>query len=129
MDGVMLDLGFDMNILTKKSWEVMGKPKLVLSPIQLRLANQYKIYLIGWLEKVEVNIEGVKTKANFEVIEIMDESDPYPTLLGIYWAFDNNVVLNLKKRKMSFEIDTVVMVTPLDPYEGDNYNELVDEDA
>jgi hypothetical protein len=30
-----------------------------------------------------VNIEGVKTKEDFEVIEIMDESDPYPTLLGI----------------------------------------------
>jgi hypothetical protein len=68
---------------------------------------------------VEVNIEGVKTKVDFEVIEIMDESDPYPALLGIDWAFDNNVVLNLKKRQMSFEIDTLCMVTPLDPYEGD----------
>jgi hypothetical protein len=35
MDGVMLDLGSDVNILPKKSWEVMGKPKLVWSPIQL----------------------------------------------------------------------------------------------
>jgi hypothetical protein len=34
-----------------------------------------------------VNIEGVKMKAYFEVIEIMDDSDPYPTLLGIDWAF------------------------------------------
>jgi hypothetical protein len=33
MEGVMLDTGFDMNILLKKSWEVMGKPKLVWSPI------------------------------------------------------------------------------------------------
>jgi hypothetical protein len=47
MDGVMLDLGSDVNILPKKSWEVMGKPKLVWSPIQLRLSNQYKIYPIG----------------------------------------------------------------------------------
>jgi hypothetical protein len=62
------------------------------------LANQYKIYPIGHLEQVEVNIEGVKTKVDFEVIDIMDESDPYPALLGIDWAFDNNVVLNLKKR-------------------------------
>jgi hypothetical protein len=35
MDGVMLDLGSDVNIFPKKSWEVMGKPKLVWSPIQL----------------------------------------------------------------------------------------------
>jgi hypothetical protein len=35
MDGVMLDLGSDVNILPKKSWELMGKPNLVWSPIQL----------------------------------------------------------------------------------------------
>jgi len=28
----------------------------------------------------------------------MDKFDPYPPLLGIDWAFDNNAVLNLKKR-------------------------------
>jgi hypothetical protein len=76
-----------------------------------------------------VNIEGVKTKVDFEVIEIMDEFDPYPALLGIDWAFDNNAVLNLKKRQMSFETDTLHVVMPLDPYEGDRYNEPMDEDA
>jgi hypothetical protein len=129
MDGAMLDLGSDMTILPKKYWEVMCKPKLVWSPIQLQLANQYKIYPIGHLEQVEVNIKGVKTKADFEFIEIMDESDPYLALLGIDWAFDNNVVLKLKKRQMSFETNTMRMVASLDPYEGDQYNEPVDEDA
>jgi hypothetical protein len=38
-------------------------------------------------------------------------------------------MLNLKKRHMSFETDTLRVVTPLDPYEGDMYNEPVDEDA
>jgi hypothetical protein len=33
MDGVMLDLGSDVNILPKKSLELMGKPNLVWSPI------------------------------------------------------------------------------------------------
>jgi hypothetical protein len=59
MDGFMLDLGSDVNILPKKSKEVMGKPKLAWSPIQLQLSNQYKIYPIDRMEKVEVNIEGV----------------------------------------------------------------------
>jgi hypothetical protein len=30
-----------------------------------------------------VNREGLKAKVEFAVIEIMDESDPYPALLGI----------------------------------------------
>jgi len=42
-------------------------------------------------------IEGVKTKVDFEVIETMDDFHPYAALLGIDWAFDNNVVLNLEK--------------------------------
>jgi hypothetical protein len=49
----------------------------------------------------------------------MYESDPYPTLLGIDWDFDNNAVLNLKNRNISFETDTLRVFAPLDPYEGD----------
>jgi hypothetical protein len=49
------------------------------------------------LEQVEVNIEGVKMKVDFEVIKIMDDYNPYPALLDIDWAFNNNIVLNLKK--------------------------------
>jgi len=83
MDVVMLDLGFDVNIFPKKSWEFMGKQKLVWSPIQLRISNQHKIYPIGRLEKVEVNINGVTTKQDFEVIEIIHDSDPHLDELGI----------------------------------------------
>jgi hypothetical protein len=32
---VMLDLGYDVNILPKKTWEALGKPQLTYSPIQL----------------------------------------------------------------------------------------------
>jgi hypothetical protein len=38
-------------------------------------------------------------------------------------------VSNLKKRKLSFETDTLRMVTPIDTYKGDHYNEPIDEDA
>jgi hypothetical protein len=72
-----------------------GVPLIVVHSTQV--GQPIKNLSHGRLEQVEVNIEGVKTKAYFEVIEIMDDSDPYPTLLGIDWAFDNNVVLNLKK--------------------------------
>jgi len=35
-----------------------------------------------------VDIEGVSMLENFEVIEIIDDSNPYPVLLGIDWATD-----------------------------------------
>lgn len=86
-----------MNILPKKSWEQVGKPKLVWSPVQLHLANQYKIYPIGRFQQALVDINGVQSTTDFEVLEIVDETYPYLTLLGVDWAFDNNAIINLRK--------------------------------
>jgi hypothetical protein len=72
----MLDFGSDVNILPKKTWEAMGKPKMVFSPIQLWMVNQYCIYPVGWMQNFEVDLDGVKKVADFEVIEIMGEKDP-----------------------------------------------------
>ena len=59
--------------------------------------------------------------ADVEVIEIVDDSNPYPTLLGIDWAIDMNGVINLKKWTMSFERKSLCVVVPLDPAEGPRY--------
>jgi len=67
------------------------------------MANQQKIIAMGHLHGVTVDIEGVHAIANFEVIKIVDDSNPYPLLLGIDWAFDMNAVINLKERSMKFE--------------------------
>ena len=40
MDEVILDLGSEVNVLTRQTWELMGKPKLRYSPIRLILVNQ-----------------------------------------------------------------------------------------
>jgi hypothetical protein len=103
MDNIILDLGSDVNVLLRKTWETMGKPKLIWSPIQLRLANQHKIVLIGRLLRVNVNIDGVCSIVDFKVIEIVDGSKPYPALLGLDWYFYNQTLIDLKKRWMVFE--------------------------
>jgi hypothetical protein len=51
--------------------------------------NQHKIVLIGRLRGVPVNIDGLCNMVDFEVIEIVYDSQPYPTLMGLEWAFDN----------------------------------------
>ena len=78
MTDIILDLGSEVNVLTKKTWEQMGKPTLEWSPIQLRLANQQKIVPLGRFPSVPVDIDGVSTLSDFEVIEIIDDSNPYP---------------------------------------------------
>ena len=98
MDEVILDLGSEVNVLTKYTWEQMGSPKLARSPIHLRLANQQRVSPLGRLPQVPFNIDGVCSFADFEVIEIIGDSRPYPFLLGIVWAINNMDVIDLKKR-------------------------------
>ena len=47
------------------------------------MVNQQKIIPLGQLPRVMDDIAGVKVLANFEVIEIMEDTEPYPPLLGI----------------------------------------------
>ena len=102
MDEVILDLRPEVNVLTKQTWEIIGKPKFRYSPIQLRLENQQRVCPIGRLSNVPVDIDGVWSLADFKVIEISDDSNHFPTLLGIDWAFNNLIVINLKKKHMTF---------------------------
>jgi hypothetical protein len=83
--------------------------------------------LVGRLQNIEVDLVGVKTIVDFEVIEIMGEKDPYPTLLGIDWAYENYAVIDLKKETMTFESDGMKVTQPLDPYQGPRYIEPTDD--
>ena len=69
----------------------------------MQLANQERVLPIDIFCQVLVNIEGFHTFVDFEVINVVDDMNPYPALLGIYWAKDNQVIINFKKRILSFE--------------------------
>ncbi len=84
---------------------------------------------LGRFSNMPVDIDGVSTLADFEVIEMIDDSNPYPALLGIEWALDNHAVINLKNRQMTFEGKGLRVIVPLDPSQGERYTKPVrDED-
>jgi hypothetical protein len=103
MGDIILDLGSEINVLPKKTWQCMGEPTLGYSPAQLKLANQHSLLPIERLKGVTIDLDGVRTMADFEVIEIVDDTTSYPSLLGLDWAFDKHAIINLKTRKMTFE--------------------------
>jgi hypothetical protein len=47
IDYVVLDLKSEVNVMTKQTWVLMGKPKLIYSPIRLRMANQQAVSPFG----------------------------------------------------------------------------------
>ena len=75
-----------------------------------------------------MDIDGARTFADFEVIEIVDDNCPYPALLGIDWAFNNSTMVDLKKIRMMFERYGLRVIAPLDPNEGQRYTEPIKEE-
>ena len=65
-----------------------------------------------------MEVEGLRIYSDFEVIDIVDDTKPYPTLLGIDWAIDNQTIINFKKRILSFEDSEIRVVVPIDSLEG-----------
>jgi hypothetical protein len=123
MGDIILDPGSEVNVLPKKTWQCMGKPTLVYSNVQLKLANQHRVLPIGGMKGVIVDLDGVCTKEDFEVIEIVDGTTSYLALLGLDWAFDNQTIINLKTRKMTFESRYYRVIAPLDPSKGERFIE------
>jgi hypothetical protein len=68
MGDIILDLGSKVNALPKKKWKCMGDPTLGYSPVQLKLENQKRVFPIGRIKDVTIDLDGVCTKADFEVI-------------------------------------------------------------
>jgi hypothetical protein len=123
MGVIILDLGSKVNVLPKKTWQCMGEPTLGYSNVQLKLANQHRILPIERLKGVTVDIDGVLTKEDFEVIKILDGTTLYLALLSLDWVFDNQTIINLKTRKMTFESRDYRIIAPLDPSEGERFVE------
>ena len=65
---VVLDFGSQVNIMTRDTWEHMGRPRLYESGIYPKLANQGLIEPIGVWKNIDTTIKGISTKVYFEII-------------------------------------------------------------
>jgi hypothetical protein len=78
---------------------------------------------IGIFKGISIDINGVCTMEYFQLIDIVDNTTPYPTLLGLDWDFDNQDIINLKIGSMIFESREYKVIAPLYPSEGGKYIE------
>jgi hypothetical protein len=67
MGDIILDLGSEVNVLPKNTWQCMVDPILGYSPVHIKLSNQHRVLPIGRLKGVTVDMDGVRTKADFEL--------------------------------------------------------------
>ena len=60
---------------------------------------------------------------------MVDDTNTYPTLLGIEQAIENQTIINFKKRILSFEYIELQVVTPIDPMESQRYIKKVNSEG
>jgi hypothetical protein len=65
MGDIIMDLGSEVNVLPKKTWQCMGEPTLGYSLVQMKLANQHRVLTIGRLKGITIDLDGVHTNADF----------------------------------------------------------------
>ena len=70
-------------------------------------------------------MRGCAHSQTLKSFNIVDDTNPYPALLGIDWAIDNQTIINFKKRILSFEDDEMRVFSHIDPLEGQRYIEPV----
>ena len=84
---------------------------------------------IDRLTQVPVEVEGLGTYVDLEVIDIVDDTNPYPTLLRIDWVIYNHTIINFKRIILSFEDSEIRVVAPIDSLEGQRYGEPVNSEG
>ena len=70
---------------------------------------------------VIIDVDDVCNIVDFKVIEIVNDRKSYLALLGYGWEFEEQYIIDLRKRQMIFEGDDQRVITPLDPIEGRRY--------
>ena len=79
----MLDFGSQVNIMTRDTWEQMGRPRLHESGIIYgKIADQGLIEPIRVWKNVDMTIKGISTKVDFEIIDPKEGSSSFPALVG-----------------------------------------------
>jgi len=73
-------------------------------------------------------VDAVCTTADFEIVEIVDDTNPYLDLLGIEWDINNQAIINLKIRQMVFYGGDIRVIAPLDHIQGRTYVKHIKED-
>jgi len=86
-----------------------------------QLEKEHSIVPIGRLIVVNVSIDGMCILTEFEVIKIVYGSTPYLALIGLDWTFENQTIIDIKKKQIIFEVQQLKVIVPLDAIEGRRY--------
>ena len=74
-----------MDIMTKRTWETLGRSSLIPSLGTIILFKGKMVTLCGRITQITMNTHGTSTEEEFKVIRFIEDLAPFPTLLGNIW--------------------------------------------
>jgi hypothetical protein len=81
----VLDEETQVNIMTERTWEILGKPAMVPSLGGIRLFRGKMITLCGRLTQISMSAHGTSTEEEFEIVKFVENNAPFSILLGKTW--------------------------------------------
>jgi hypothetical protein len=80
-----LDEETQVNIMTERTWEILGKPAMIPSLGGIGLFRGKLITLCGRLTQISMSAHGTSTEEEFEVVKFIENNAPFAILLGKPW--------------------------------------------
>jgi hypothetical protein len=74
-----------VNIMTKRTWELLGKPAMTPSLGGIGIFRGMLINLCGKLTHISMNDNGTLTEEYFEIIKFTEDNAPFSMLLEKPW--------------------------------------------
>ena len=81
----VLDEETQVNIMTERTWEILGNPAMVPSLGGIRLFRGKIITLCGRLTHISMSSHGNSTEEDFEIVKFIENNTPFTMLLGKPW--------------------------------------------
>jgi hypothetical protein len=74
-----------MNIMTERTWEIIGRPAMIPSLRGIGLFTGKLVNLCGRLTQISMNVNGTSTEEDFEIIKFIEDNALFTMLLGKPW--------------------------------------------
>jgi hypothetical protein len=81
----VLDEETQVNIMTERTWETLGKPAMIPSLGGIGLFRGKLITLCGRLTQISMSAHGTSTEEDFEIVKFIENNAPFAILLGKPW--------------------------------------------
>jgi len=103
IDKALCDLGDSVSLLPLSLFKRIGIGELKSSEMILKLADRSTIQIVGFVEDIPINIEGIYIPADFVIVDIPEDPD-VPIILGKPFLATAGAIVDVKNGRIVFQV-------------------------